>query len=177
MMDHDDPEGLSLSRRRGGWKRFLSRALLFLGILGILAYVARWQVSRIGQQHLDEMTTELNATDPGWRLDDIEAARLKAAPPAEKNTANEVLRLLENFPPEWQEYRGFREWEWGPITNYQPSFMELAWLLGGHKFTEEVRALMRNQLLKPESLACSAGHYSVIQNDNPLMTLLPHLQR
>jgi hypothetical protein len=123
------------------------------------------------------MTTELNATDPGWRLDDIEAARLKAAPPAEKNTANEVLRLLENFPPEWQEYRGFREWEWGPITNYQPSFMELAWLLGGHKFTEEVRALMRNQLLKPESLACSAGHYSVIQNDNPLMTLLPHLQR
>jgi len=177
MIDHDDLEGLPLSRKRGGWKRFLSRALLFLGILGILAFIARLQVSRVGQQHLDEMTTELNATDPGWRLDEIEAARLKAAPPAEKNTANEVLRLQENFPPEWQEYRGFREWEWGPTTNYQPSFMELAWLFGGRKLTEEFRTSMRSQLLKPESLACSAGHYSVIQNDNPIMTLLPHLQR
>jgi len=177
VTDLDDPEHTVSPRRRGGWKRFLQRALLSLGILGILAFVARWQVSRVGQQHLDEMTTELNATDPGWRLDEIEATRRKAAPPPEKNTANEVLRLLENFPPEWQEYRGFREWEWGPTTNYQPSFMELAWLFGGHQFTEEVRASMRSHLLKPESLACSAGHYSVIQNDNPIMTLLPHLQK
>lgn len=176
MTDPDDDEKPISPRRRGGWKRFISRAFLALAILIVLAFVARWQVSRTGQRRLDEMTTQLDAADPGWRFDDIYNTRRKVAPPPEKNPATVVLTLHRSLPPEWNEYRGSRDWDWGLVSNYQPSFYELSWLLGGEAITAEIREEIHKQLLKPEILGCPAGHYDFIMKDNPIAILVPHLQ-
>jgi hypothetical protein len=176
MTEHDDSEELGKSRHPGRWKRFLKRALLVLGILVFIAFLARWQVGRIGQRNLDAMTAQLDATDPGWRLDEIEAARTRAAPPPNSNPSNLIIDHFKKIPPEWNEYLSARSWDWGRVTNYHPSFFEVMWLVGGQSMTEDVRNSLRKELLRPDVLASPLGQYVLIHNDNPLMTLLPNTQ-
>jgi hypothetical protein len=176
MTAHEEDDELAKSPHRSGWGRFFKRAALILGILAFLALLARWQVGRIGQRHLDVMTVHLDSTDPGWRQDEIEAARTQAAPPADRNPANVIIEFHKSIPPEWNSYHGSRDWDWGPMTNYQPSFFEFTWLIRGEGITAPVREKFRPQLLRPEIISRPAGHYVVIQNENPLATLLPNIQ-
>jgi hypothetical protein len=88
-----EPESVSPRRR---WLRRLG--LLFLLVLagagGWLVY-HRQQVNNRLQQALEE----LDRTDPGWRLEDIEAAR--AFVPDEKNSALVVLAVARLLPRSW----------------------------------------------------------------------------
>jgi hypothetical protein len=178
MTEHEEDDEPAKPAHRSGWRRFLKRAALILGILAFIALLARWQVGRIGQRHLDGTTAHLDATEPDWRLDDLEAARTQAAPPADKNPANVIIAFHKSIPPEWNSFFGnsSREWDWGPVMNYQPSFFEFIWLIEGDGITSSVREKYRPQLLRPEIISAPAGHYVVIQNENPIMTLLPDIQ-
>lgn len=177
MIDYNETEDLSPRHRPSGWKRFFKGALLVIGVLLFLAFLTRWQIGRIGQRQLDEMNSQLDTNDPGWRLDEIEAARKKAAPVPEKNSASVVIELSKSIPTEWPTYRTLRDWEWGPVTNYQPSFFEFIWLVGGQSLTQSTREAVRHELLQPEILNCPAGHYEIVQKENPIMTLLPHIEK
>jgi hypothetical protein len=53
------------------------------------------------QEPLDAAIKELDRTDPGWRLQDVERAR--AAVPADSNSALVVADALEALPKGWQQ--------------------------------------------------------------------------
>jgi len=177
MHEYEEFEEKPQPTRRHGGRRFLKHALLVVGILFVLAYIARWQVGRVGQRQLNAAINQLDSTEPGWRLEDIETARRQASPPPEINPATVVLQLSATIPPKWQESDPTGNWDWGPVTNYHPSFFELMWLAERQKLTAPAREKSRQQLLQPDVFNCPRGHYEVIQKDNPIMTLLPHIEK
>jgi hypothetical protein len=79
------------------WRKWLKRVGLVLGAL-VLIVVGTWLVCRIryaqrANQELQEWLAELDAADPAWRLEDIEAAR--EAIPEEQNSARVVIAAKE----------------------------------------------------------------------------------
>jgi hypothetical protein len=176
MTDYEESHDEQQAPPRRGWRRFFLRGLVVLLILCSVALIARWRVSRIGQRQLNEVITQLDAIDRGWRLEDIEAARARAAPSDDKNSSNIIIALHKAIPPEWKDIESGRGWEWGPVTNYQPSFVEIVWLVQGERITADVRQSLRQQLLRPDIVASAGGHYVLIHNENPIMTLLPNTQ-
>jgi hypothetical protein len=75
-------------------------------ILG-LVFVA-WKIGerqwlmREGKRMLAQVTDSLDANDPGWRWDDLNAAR-KPAPPAEENSALLIQRIKSLTAPDWDK--------------------------------------------------------------------------
>src|SRR2546423_1684278 len=69
-----DRGGAATVRRRrfGRWVRWLLVTLLLLLMIGGVAFGVR---HRLAVDRLAEATAEQDANHPGWRLDDIEAAR------------------------------------------------------------------------------------------------------
>jgi hypothetical protein len=82
--------------RRRWWKRLLlvSLSLLLLLIGGIVGWV-KW-VEYVAEKELQAVIAELDETDPGWRLEDIEAAR-KVIPDVE-NSALVVMQIAGKIP-------------------------------------------------------------------------------
>jgi hypothetical protein len=70
-------------------KRWLKRLALAAAAAALLAALAAlgWGVAtrRTGRAHLHEVTAALDAADPGWRLEDILAARNASFPPDDLN--------------------------------------------------------------------------------------------
>jgi hypothetical protein len=68
--------------------------------LGLVSMVAYQYVERyLAQQELDEVIARLHATDPRWRLADIEADRRVV--PAEENSALIILAARGLLPEKW----------------------------------------------------------------------------
>lgn len=64
------------------WSRRLGKVLLALVVLGVVAdQIAVWQL----QKAIDDEVAAIDATDPGWRMADIQAAR-QALPDGENST-------------------------------------------------------------------------------------------
>lgn len=174
MTDYEEPDQQPNPRR--GWKRFFKRAMFVVLVLCLLIVLARWRIGRIGQRELVAISAHLDVTDPGWRLEEIEEVRRQAAPPDEKNSANIVIEFYKSIPADWDNNFASKGWEWGPTTNYQPSFFQFIWLVGSAKITAECRDTFRRKLLHPDIVGCPGGHFVVIQNENPSMILLPSIQ-
>ncbi|QJW93517.1 hypothetical protein [Frigoriglobus tundricola] len=107
MTDPDDDFAPPPPRSRFRWMRKV--AFWGLGLFAAIAFVlflGRWQTGRLGQRQLTVTTNRLDADDPGWRLDDIMAARQKAAPADNENAAPTILKLADNVPDEWKKWRG-----------------------------------------------------------------------
>src|SRR5439155_2423208 len=85
-----------LRPRRRWWLRLLLGALSFIVavvIVGVICY----KLALAGtQRNLDAMIAELDATDPLWRLEDIEAARKTI--PDDENAAIVVKRSASELP-------------------------------------------------------------------------------
>ncbi|MDB5312293.1 MAG: hypothetical protein JWO38_6495 [Gemmataceae bacterium] len=158
-------------------KRFMIGLLVTVGVIGLVLFIGRASFNRIGVRKLAEITSRLDTEDPGWRLDDIEAARRQAAPPPELNPALIVLGIEARAPSGWQYYRNAEDGFFGSVTNQHPSFQELLWVLRGQAATAEIRAVARTELLRPDVQARPAGHYPLIFSDNPWVTLLPHMDK
>jgi hypothetical protein len=76
--------------------------LLVLGCVGVIAgnfAYQRYQGHKT-LEPLDAAVSELDRTDPGWRMQEIETAR--AAVPDESNSAIVVARAVEALPKGWQ---------------------------------------------------------------------------
>jgi hypothetical protein len=81
------------------WLRWLKRigwSLLALTIL--IACRTAWHHHQVTRK-LNEALTELDRTDPGWRLADIEAAREQI--PEEENSARVVVAAAKLLPKDW----------------------------------------------------------------------------
>jgi hypothetical protein len=93
---HDDDPALVRARR---WRRWVCRAgLLVLALLAVGVGFLLWAHHRISS-NLADAVAELDRTDPGWRLEEIEAAREKV--PDEENSALRVVAAGKLLPKDW----------------------------------------------------------------------------
>ena len=97
METDNRPSEISKSRR--SLLRGLKRIGCGLLILLLLAVGAQAWRQHSAQQRLKELLAELDRTEPGWRLEDLEAAREEV--PEEENSARVVVLAAQNLPRSW----------------------------------------------------------------------------
>jgi hypothetical protein len=149
---------------------------ILLAVLVLVLFIARESFRRMGDKELARITTKLDADDPGWRLDDVLAARAKNAPPPDRNPAVVAEQVRQKVSPEWENFRSSREGG-GPVSNKLPGFWGLTWLLQAGTATAEAREAARAGFLRPEVAAQLNGYVPLKVAENPFATLLPHAQQ
>src|SRR5436305_12905989 len=81
-----------IRRRRRIWLRLaLGLLAVMAACYGVLVYRAHWELSAV--------MAELDRRDPGWRLEEIEAAR-EVIPP-QQNSAGPLLAARALLPAQW----------------------------------------------------------------------------
>ncbi len=83
-------------RSSWGWLKGIGWCLLVLALL--VAVFLFWNHSK-GTSKLQQTLAELDRTEPGWRLEDIEAARAEI--PDEENSARVVVAAADLIPRGW----------------------------------------------------------------------------
>ena len=93
------------------FKRFAAGVLVVLGLLALVLFIGRASVQRTGERKLADLTARLDATEPGWRIDEIEAGGVdEQAKLRELETAtarfegvlhhsNESVKTMPPLPP------------------------------------------------------------------------------
>lgn len=131
------PKGIAMANEvnhsQRNSRRWLKRLTLIGCLLLLLAIAlgcfARWYYAFTGERELRGYMAELDATDPGWRLEDIEAAR--SVIPEEDNSALVVVAAKSALREQWGEM--------GTQRADSPSWLE-----------ERVKALGLNEKLDDE---------------------------
>lgn len=160
------------SRPRRAWRKRLLQAFVLLFGLCVLGGVVSYKWSEhVAQQELDAVIRELDATDPNWRLADIEAARKVI--PDEENAALIVMEIASRLPKPWPS-QNTNEWGvpgqslWERVDATPPQQM-----LEPHLYAELQDELERVKPLLPlaRSLArLSAGRFPITWANNPYGT-------
>src|SRR5438094_284844 len=92
------PPAAAVTQRRG-WRGILRRAGLGLVLLLLVGVPADWLYRSARERELEAALAELDASDPGWRLEDIEAARPRV--PDDENAAKLVQEAVGLLPKNW----------------------------------------------------------------------------
>jgi hypothetical protein len=160
-------ETTDVVKPRPAWVRWLRRA--GWGLLLVIVVLAGRQLWQNHQAHnrLQEMLAELDRTDPGWRLEDIEAAR--ATVPEEQNSARCVMGASVLLPRDW------------PPREAREAFDHLT---PNERLSPEDAALLDKELAEAEPALEEArrladlprGRHRLVWARNPLLTLLPDQQ-
>src|SRR5205085_6454957 len=130
-----------------------------------------------GTEKLNAVSAEIDAQEPGWRLDDLEAARMAARPADPVNSAIIVVELTGKTSEWWGKHRNSEEANFGSPSPHTPTIWQMIWMLQGRADTKAAREASRDRLLRPEVLSQPGGCYPIQHSDNPFMTLLPHVQK
>jgi hypothetical protein len=172
---HYDWPTESPPRRR--WPKRLLWSGLSLLVVVIVGTYARVKLSQYNaQKELDAIVAELDETDPGWRLDDIEAARKVI--PDEENSALVMMQIvakmpkptranppIRNPPKSWDE----RVSESSPEEVLEP---DINWEL--RKELESIQPLLK----QARGLALmNQGRYPITYAPDILSTSLQHVQQ
>jgi hypothetical protein len=103
----EEPGAMARQDNRRGWKPWWEkrRRIVFglgpaLAAVGIMGFLPSWRAASA----LRSVITETDRLCPGWRLDDLEAARARL--PETRDAARRVLAADAMLPPRW---RGTRE--------------------------------------------------------------------
>lgn len=148
-----------------GWLRGIGWIVLIFALLVILGvFLNRGMMA----SKLQESMVEMDRSDPGWRLEDIEAAR--ADIPYEENSAHVILTAAEQIPRPWPSKELVEE----HFRSLPPAEM-----LSDEDFACLSRELARARmaLTTASKLAdMPRGRHRIFYAPNPLATLLPHAQ-
>lgn len=97
-------------------KKWAKRLFLFGGglfLLVLLGVVIEWQFAMArGRDQLNKIRSDLDAAEPGWRLDELLAKRNGALPPDDKNVAVIAAKAIATFPEAFAKWEGMPETEW-----------------------------------------------------------------
>ncbi len=151
--------------RRRWWLRYIVGILLL--VVACIASIGR----NLAYQHnqavkaVETAVAELDRTDPGWRLQDIEAAR--AVVPEGENSAEVIARVKPLLPLGWPPR---------PLSDLAPQQPQ-------EQFSDEYAELVRNETTALASAIAEArkiadmpnGRSPITYQRNILNTLLPHL--
>jgi hypothetical protein len=112
------------SRGRKWLRRVVLAGLAAIILAPLLLFGVRVYFQTTGKSALAAETARLDAEDPGWRFDDLMAARAKAAPPEAENSAVIVREVRARIPAEWREWQKQRtvlpdDAELAPINRWQ----------------------------------------------------------
>lgn len=151
--------------------RWVRRVGLTAGVILLLAVLAvtntYFTLRNRGLEHRGRVLADLDATSPGWRMDQIQAAR--HIPEPERNIAEQAQRIRDRFPP------GYRDW----LTKLKDPFdVHLGHLPHPDELAlaRELVDLCREQIADARNLRhLPAGGVAVVINPNVIGTLLTHL--
>ena len=102
------------------WKKWLLRTTAFV-VLSFAVYVAQgWWRQSNARERLEEARAQLDALDPGWRLDEIQAARAKRFPKDDENIAVLAVKIKDDTPKEFDEFliRADEPTRWLPVPEF-----------------------------------------------------------
>jgi hypothetical protein len=162
----------SPGRRLGRMRRVVIAIPTCLVLLAV-GYLVH---SRLEERTLRDALAETDRLSPGWRLDDLEAARARV--PDDRNAALLVLAARDRIPPEWQGAEG------DPSVAEQELRAAIeAHAPGACLKAEAVRSLraardaVTSVLTDTRSLAnLPDGRYPVVWTRDGISSLLPHLK-
>ncbi len=154
---------------RGGWKKFLWRFLIVVGVLVAAWVITRWQIARYGERKVEGFVLQLATTEPGWTLEEIEEARLAHAPPPERNSALVVDAVGRQLPDEWDKWWKKLHWAWEQPSNHLPTAERVKQLRTHAESTEAVRKLAAPLRDLP------TGYRPFNPPEHPLALSLPHV--
>jgi hypothetical protein len=171
----DPDEDFAPPPPRSRLRRLRKVVLWVFGVCATIAlvlYLGRWQVGRVGAERLRIETARLDAAEPDWKLDAVFAERQKQAPPDARTAATEILRLAESLPDDWKKWRNSDD--------------AMSWLGGrcdNHLRPKDTTDIARKHaadtfFLRGEAIRLRdrpPGHFPVTLADDPIGTLLPHL--
>jgi hypothetical protein len=149
-----------------GWLKGIGWGALLLALFIMLGMF--WHQGEMASK-LQETLAELDRTEPGWRLEEIEAAR--DDPPEEQNSARIVVAAAEMMPQRWPS-ADFRDEHFRSLPPNE--------MLSGEDFvllSREVTSA-RVALTTASRLAdMPRGRHRIHYERNPIMTLLPHVDQ
>ena len=148
--------------------------LSVVAVLALVVFVGRAAFRKVGGRQLAAVTQQLDAEDPGWRIEAIEARRQEAAPPPDENPARVALDAVKQLPAGWDHL--LSDAGVGPVWNTYPGFWQLVAHLGASAAAGDAPAAARDGLLRPAVMARPGGFITVVHQDNPFTTLLPDVQ-
>lgn len=172
----DSPTPLPPAWRR--WRPILILVAVLAGILGILGVTVRYMFLLSARAQTAAIVARLDATDPGWTLEDIEAGR--DAIPAEEDSAPTLEAVIAGVPAGWGSP--------GPSVPRNRETDRTAAVLAavdrrspnrrlGPELADRLRAELERlgpALPLARTLADRPrGHFSIQHARNPLMTPLP----
>lgn len=161
-------------RRLFGSRWFRGTAVtvvVLLFVVSLISLNAYFTLRNQGEQHQQQTLAHLDATDPGWRYEQIQAARQATLPPAEKNVIEQAVKLANRFPEEQ-----YREWLTKnppppePSHGIPPDAEEVA-------YSRQMVAMCRDLIPEARELRHLSGGVIVPLAENPLATLLPHVDK
>ncbi len=87
------------------WLRRITTIVALLCVVGAAVVAVLWfKVRKDGEARLTRAVAELDATDPGWRTVDLEAAHNAAVAPPDQNAGEQVLAALSLLTDEYKEF-------------------------------------------------------------------------
>ncbi len=152
-------------RSRIGCLKLIGWGLLVLTLLAILGVF--WNHTKM-ESKLQKALAELDRTEPGWRWEDLEAAREEV--PEEKNSARIIVAAVEQMPQPWPSADFPNEY----FRSLPPNEM-----LSGEDFVRLSKELAsaRPALRDAERVTdMPRGRHSLHLERNLIVTELPHLQ-
>lgn len=102
------------------WKKWLLRSTAVIVISFGVYFAQGWWRQSNAQARLNEARAHLDATDPGWRLDEIQAARAKRFPPDDQNIAKLAAKIKDDTPKEFEAFlmRADDPSPWLPVPEF-----------------------------------------------------------
>jgi hypothetical protein len=156
------------------WKKWALRvglSLLGIGMVFGLVRVGLRSFSRSGgEARVAEVMAKLDADEPGWRLDDILAAREANVPPDKQNVFRLVQEVDPQAPKEFTDWIGTDKWLPEKELNHLPNSEDAA---RAKKVREDCRKAI-DKLRRIRDL--KQGYSRLTVPDNPMAAKFEHLQ-
>jgi hypothetical protein len=145
--------------------------VLFVAAL-ITLFGGRAYFRHTGQRDLNAEMARLDAEDPGWRWDELQAAREKAKPPEAEDSARIVREARGKLPAEWKEWtQQSRVWSGDPLPlNHRIAFEDLFRDDELANATREARDLGLTLRSYPR------GYHAVVVSNSPFVESLEESQ-
>jgi hypothetical protein len=106
----------------------------------VVAGIALWIASWLARRELVAARAELDRTDPGWRWDDLIAARRPI--PDDRNSALRILDAYRRLPSPWNAFETVESAPGEPLSDEER-----------HELEESFNGLMPVQQLRPDQTA------------------------
>lgn len=166
MNQNDDSARPRLRFHRLRWVFWPLFVVFFLVGVGTI-YL--WTMHKLAVNRLAEATAAIDLRDPGWRLQEIEAAR--AAVPDDDNSALVIDATVKLLPQDWPPPE-WKPWPDLPPSPQQPLDPETC------RQVRETLDAVKPALQEARKLEhLPRGRFAITYRSNPFLTLIPHVQR